>query len=462
MATDRLHRRRSPLVVALCLSLVLVGLTINVPWASAADGPPVGNLERVRGGEDSIRVTGWAFDADADGPGYVWVTIDGVGRHLRTDEPRPDVAAAYADAPAATGFRAELAATAGRHTVCVTAANVGPGTHQELGCRTVYVLPVATPIGSLVSVREVTGGIALSGWAIDPDTTDAVYVWVTVDGVGRHLRADLRRSDLGTMYPDYGARHAFSATLPASRGTHTVCVTVSNVGPGSHRSLGCRTVGQVSVAEAQRILTGLGIPAGPVDGAWGARTAQGMCTFRHVAGLPVSRGPITAQDSEKLRAFDAAYASLSSVPAPSRGGRSTYLVANLPCQTMLYASGGHYVRVFPISSGRTDYETPTGRFYLGATSPGWSCSTLFPEACHDRPQGMNSQVPEEGVRFSTYGNMYNKRSFLGSFMLHGSGFVPTYAASHGCIRVSIRDSDWMYRNLTNAGGRILFDVVGRY
>jgi hypothetical protein len=216
------------------------------------------------------------------------------------------------------------------------------------------------------------------------------------------------------------------------------------------------------VLEAQRILAKFAIPVGPADGKWGARTAQGMCTFRQIAGLPVSRGGITGADLAKLRAYNAAYGSLQSIPAPARNGRSTYLLATKTCQTMLYAKGGGYARVFRISTGQPQWETPRGTFLLGSTRPGWSCSTLYPEGCFYHSQGMNALYPTKNVLYSTYGNMYNKRSISGAYMLHGSGSVPTYPASHGCVRVTIADSDWLYRNVTNNGGVIQMSIIGSY
>lgn len=216
------------------------------------------------------------------------------------------------------------------------------------------------------------------------------------------------------------------------------------------------------VLEVQRILSSLAIPAGPVDGVWGARTAQGLCTFRQVAGLPVSRGYVTSADLTRLRAYDAAYATVSSIPAPNRNGASTYLLANKTCQTMLYARGGTYVRVFRISTGTREFETPVGNAWLGSTRPGWSCSTLYPEGCYYYDQGMNALYTTKNVLYSKFGNMYNKRTIWGSIMLHGSASVPTYPASHGCVRVTITDSDWMYRNMSNSAGTIYLSIIGSY
>lgn len=216
------------------------------------------------------------------------------------------------------------------------------------------------------------------------------------------------------------------------------------------------------IAEAQRILTKFAIPTGPVDGIWGPQTAQGMCTFRQISGLTPSRGGLTDTDLAKLRSYNSWYSRLGSIPAPARNGRSTYLLANETCQTMVYARGGVYVKVFRISTGKAGYNSPNGNYWLGATYPGWSCSTLFPESCYLHSAGANAWYNTKGVKYSKYGNMYNKRSFSGSYMLHGSGSVPTYPASHGCIRVSVANSDWLYRNVSNASGTVYFSVIGQY
>ena len=467
------HSRTTAIRVALALVLALVatlagGAAGERAFAAAVPaGSPFGNVESVRAVTGGIAVAGWAIDPDTAAPIYVWVTLDGAGRHLHANQRRPDVAAAYPTAGPDHGFTGTLSAAPGSHTVCVTASNVGAGAHTPLGCWNVRVSAAGSPFGNVESVRAVAGAIAVKGWAIDPDTAAPIYVWATLDGAGRHLYANQPRPDVAAAYPGAGPDHGFTGTLSAAPGSHTVCVTASNVGAGAHTPLGCWTLGvaapsSAQVATAQSILTKLGIPVGPVDGAWGAQTAQGMCTFRLIAGLPVSRGGLTADDVARLNAYSAAYASLGSIPAPARGGRSTYLVATRTCQTMLYARDGHYVRTMRISTGKPGYATPTGAYLLGRTQPGWSCSSLYPEACYYRSEGVNALYATKGVPYSTYGNMYNKRTISGAYMLHGSPSVPTYPASHGCVRVTIADSDWMFGSISNSAGVVYLEIVGTY
>jgi hypothetical protein len=228
---------------AVLLSLV-AALATAVPASTATwTGPPFGHFDTAqgRGPGGYIDITGWAIDPDTTAPIDVWVTVDGVGQHLRADVNRPDVAAAYGFG-ANHGFAGSIPAPPGPHRVCVTASNVGPGAHTPLGCRTVTVPLVGVPFGNFERALGVPGGIEVAGWAIDPDTTAPIYVWVTVDGVGRHLYANGNRPDVGAAYPAFGPGHGFAGVVPASPGPHRVCVTASNVAHGAHGLLGCRTV----------------------------------------------------------------------------------------------------------------------------------------------------------------------------------------------------------------------------
>ncbi len=232
--------RRSAFLLALLLGL---GGVVGAGAPAVAAGPhdPFGNVERVIPVPGGVRLVGWAIDPDTSAPLYLWVTVDDAGRHVRADRLRPDVGAAYPGRGAAHGIDATVPATPGAHRVCVVASNVGPGAHAPLGCRTVTVLGGA-PLGNLERVSTDAAGVGVEGWALDGDTTQPVYVWVTVDGVGRHLLADRVRPDLAAAFPGYGPAHGVAGTVAAGPGLHHVCVTVSGVGPGGHRALGCRDV----------------------------------------------------------------------------------------------------------------------------------------------------------------------------------------------------------------------------
>lgn len=209
-----------------------------------------------------------------------------------------------------------------------------------------------------------------------------------------------------------------------------------------------------SVSEAQTILTKFGIPAGPIDGIYGPQTARGLCAFRSISGSSVHRGNVDASTMKSLRSYNAKYNSLSRMPAPSNRGHDTYLVINETCQTMTYVEHNRYVRVMAVSTGKKGYDTPNGTYRLGYTERGWSCSTIYPESCRKQAAGTFAST-------SDYGNMYNKRRLKGGYFVHGSTSVPTYPASHGCVRVTVTDADWMYSHVGN-NERVYTVVTGAY
>lgn len=100
-----------------------------------------------------------------------------------------------------------------------------------------------SPIGSFDSVAPALAGVRVRGWVIDPNTTAPGRVHVYVDSHGYSAPADKLRADVARVYPAFGSRHGFAVRVPASPGTHRVCVYAPNTaGPGSTTLLGCKAV----------------------------------------------------------------------------------------------------------------------------------------------------------------------------------------------------------------------------
>ncbi len=236
-----------------------------------------------------------------------------------------------------------------------------------------------------------------------------------------------------------------------------------------------------TVYEAQKIMTKFALPAGPLDGKQGAQTLRGLCAFRHISGLSVSRSPLDTATLTKLRDYNKRYTSLGTIPAAANGGNNTYLIAHKTCQTMFYVerntakATNFYKKVYPISTGAASCvkrdgktgscETPNGNFKLSKTRKGWICSTSYPESCLDNKDtdGRFGNIKNYPNKPAGYGNMYNFRDFSGDgkYGVHGSKSVPTKPASHGCIRVTLTDSDWMYDTVGNYGS-VPLTVKGLY
>lgn len=216
-----------------------------------------------------------------------------------------------------------------------------------------------------------------------------------------------------------------------------------------------------TVYNSQKIMAKFGIPAGPVDGNLGPQTRRGLCIFRYMSGLPVNLDALDTTTYNKLKSFDTTYTSVSKIPARMSTTTSEILVAHETCQAMTFskkASNGkhYYARVFPISTGMAGHGTPNGTYNLNKTKLGWTCSTTYSSSCKTQTTG---KYLSEG----SYGNMYNYRWFLSSaYGIHGSTSVPTKPASHGCVRVTVSDSDWMYANVGNGSIVPKLIVTGAY
>jgi len=211
-------------------------------------GNPFGNVESLKSDSGSIRVTGWAADPDTKNPIEVHVYVGSVGKAFTASLARPDVGAAYPAVGPNHGFDVRVTVPAtGTHKVCAYGINVGSGTNTLLGCGDVTVSGSLdgghAPIGFFESLTVSGTSATATGWAIDPDTSAAIKVRLSVAGSNTDVVADKARPDVAASYPASGAKHGFSTKLTLSPGTQKVCATALNTGKiGGNTSIGCRTV----------------------------------------------------------------------------------------------------------------------------------------------------------------------------------------------------------------------------
>jgi hypothetical protein len=104
-----------------------------------------------------------------------------------------------------------------------------------------YVDPL--PEGNLDAVTSADGQYTVTGWAFDrTDLTKSVVVHVYLDGFYRaQVVGDLSRPDVNAAFA-VGDRHGFRLSVPASLGSHEVCVYLINAGGPVNPQLACRTV----------------------------------------------------------------------------------------------------------------------------------------------------------------------------------------------------------------------------
>jgi L,D-transpeptidase catalytic domain len=146
----------------------------------------------------------------------------------------------------------------------------------------------------------------------------------------------------------------------------------------------------------------------PLDGVFDEGTGQAVIAYRKLTGL--ERVPST-----DAQLFHLLQRGAGGFPVRYRGdGR--HVEADLLRQVLAEIEpGGRVRRIYTISSGKPSTPTVLGRFRVYLKTPG---------------------VNAKGMVDSNY--------FIRGYAIHGYPEVPTYAASHGCLRVPIPDAPAIY------------------
>lgn len=157
-----------------------------------------------------------------------------------------------------------------------------------------------------------------------------------------------------------------------------------------------------AVVYLQQRLTALRYDVGGVDGVFGYNTLHAVYAFQKLQRIALDGmvGPIT-------------WGKLASPYRPAaRYYHSTAAVeVNLTRRVVFLTKAGTVTRILDASPGKTSTPTPTGNFSIYRRIDGWRQSPL--------------------------GLLWRPNYFTGGYALHGSTSVPTYAASHGCVRVTV-------------------------
>jgi lipoprotein-anchoring transpeptidase ErfK/SrfK len=178
------------------------------------------------------------------------------------------------------------------------------------------------------------------------------------------------------------------------------------------------------VVGVQQRLAELGYSPGTADGRVGGRTSSAILAFQKMEGLTLD-GDVGPELIERLAQPQAS-------PAPGTTG-APRIEVDLARQVVTVVSGSG-TKVFNASTGNGEvFDWPDG-------TPGLAYT----------PTGTFSVLRRiEGMDEGPLGAMYRPLYFYDGWAVHGSGFVPAYPASHGCVRVSNADQDWIWDNVPN-------------
>lgn len=274
-----------------------------------AGGVPVGRIDNIQPRPGGMGVWGWAVDPDSINPIQVHFYVDGrMIRGITASGERGDLASLKPGYGTNHAFGETLPMSSGQHEICAYAINVGSGdSNPSLGCYT--VVAGGSPIGSVDPLVAGLGSISASGWMLDPDTTDPIWVHFYLDGVMvRGILADQPRDDMG-VYESFGNK-GFSTKLPASVGRHNLCIYALNVGSGNTVQATCR---QIDIGGSPQGQLENGQPGFGTIGAWGwgydPDTADSAAVHIYIDGQ--MRGGFVADVSRPdLTGIPAAYGTL--------------------------------------------------------------------------------------------------------------------------------------------------------
>jgi peptidoglycan hydrolase-like protein with peptidoglycan-binding domain len=170
--------------------------------------------------------------------------------------------------------------------------------------------------------------------------------------------------------------------------------------------LGPGTQGQ-SVRLLQSELSALHY-AVPIDGVFDEATGQALVAYRKMTGLariPYAGAEVFRLLGRRAGAFHVRYP-----------GDGRHVEGDLTRQVLAEIDpGGRVSAIYTMSSGKPSTPTVVGRFRVYLKTP-----------------GVNSE------------DMVDSNYFIRGYAIHGYPEVPTYAASHGCLRVPIPDAPAIY------------------
>lgn len=186
-----------------------------------------------------------------------------------------------------------------------------------------------------------------------------------------------------------------------------------------------------AVLKLQKDLTRLKYWLGTPDGSFGHLTQQAVYALQKAAGLgrdgvvgaksyaAIARGVQPRRRITSGTGFEVSKG--SQLLIATKDGKLTYILNTSTGSGERYYSGGRWKRA----------TTPTGDFRMYSLhSRGWQKGPL--------------------------GNMYRPGYYDRGWAIHGSTSIPSYAASHGCSRISVAASDMLWsQSWFKSGRRVL-------
>ena len=224
------------------------------------------------------------------------------------------------------------------------------------------------------------------------------------------------------MRPGTPGRYVFRAVLPATsahRAASSPAVALAALADPTLRQ-GDRGP---AVAVLEQRLAAARADVGRMDGVFDGDLRHAVTAFQKSQGLP------------RTGLYDAATRRRLAAPAALRlraPGTGRAVEVDLTHQVLYLSEGGVVTRIVDVSTGNDAPYTVDGITYRANTPTG----------------RFRIQRKIDGIRVSRLGELYRPAYFFQGWAVHGSPSVPTYPASHGCVRVTNSAMDRLYPLLT--------------
>ena len=288
---------------------------LGTPTVTIKQDNPIGCIDGVSGGKNTITVSGWAYDPNVSGESidvHVYVGGDAASGAkvygLTANQERADVNA-IDGITGKHGFSKTIAVdVTGDQPVYVYAINKGAGGNTYLGMKKVHITD-ASPKGYVERADGGKGIISLGGWAYDPKKpSESLTIHMYVGGPAGsgakcyplstiHERADVNKSQGIT------GKHGYSQEIKVTeRGKQKVYVYAINAGMGPNTLLGTKDVEIISTYNTTGVLDS-------ISGGKGTITVSGWAYDRDEVDTPIMvhmyiGGPAGTKGAE-LKAFKA-------------------------------------------------------------------------------------------------------------------------------------------------------------
>ncbi len=168
----------------------------------------------------------------------------------------------------------------------------------------------------------------------------------------------------------------------------------------------------------QRALVDQKYDPGPADGSFGLKTTQSVWAWQALHGL-LRDGVVTSVMERSILARG-----VQPMLRPDLG--PTHSEVDLGRQVLLVFRDGKAQLITHVSTG-------SGRHYCDKGS----CGTAITGA-----GSFHFQRRVKGWRHAPLGLLYNPVYFNGGIAVHGAQSVPSYPASHGCVRIPMHIAEY--------------------